>query len=242
MQKIQLLPAIDIVEGKAVRLRQGAAGSEKIYGEPIEIAAGFAAAGASWIHLVDLDAAFGRGSNHQLVVEIVKEVPAVKVEVSGGIRSQAAVEKMLNAGAARVNLGTAALENLDWAAEIIAEYGAKVAIGLDVRSEELATHGWEKAGGNLWEVLEVLEKAACPRYVVTDIKRDGMLQGVNTDLLRKVCAFTEKPVIASGGVSSIADIKELRKLAPLGIEGVIVGKALYAGSLDIASALKAAEG
>lgn len=239
MKGLTLLPAIDVVEGKAVRLRQGEAGTETVYGSPLEVAQEFVAAGAEWIHLVDLDAAFGRGSNLPLLREIVKSVP-IKVELSGGIRSEASLRDALDCGATRVNLGTAALEDPQWTEAAIKEYGDSIAIGLDVRGHTLAARGWTEEGGDLWETLERLNVAGCVRYVVTDVSRDGMLNGPNLDLLREVCAHTDSAVVASGGVATLEDIAHLRELVPLGVEGAIVGKALYAGAFSLGEALQVA--
>lgn len=237
---LTLLPAIDVVDGQAVRLRQGEAGTETAYGQPVEVAYEFVEAGASWIHLVDLDAAFGRGSNLPLLQQIISEVP-IRIELSGGIRNQESLERALESGAERVNLGTAALEDPEWTESAIKEFGERVAVGLDVRGETLAARGWTREGGNLWEVLERLDAAGCARYVVTDVKRDGMLNGPNVELLTAVCARTDAPVIASGGVSNLDDLRELRELVPLGVEGAIVGKALYAGAFTLSEALEVAE-
>ena len=237
---LTLLPAIDVVDGQAVRLRQGEAGSETVYGAPVEVAADFVAAGAQWIHLVDLDAAFGRGSNLDLLRQIIAQVP-INVELSGGIRDQASLEAALECGARRVNLGTAALEDPEWTERAIAQFGDRVAVGLDVRGETLAARGWTREGGNLWEVLARLDAAGCARYVVTDVERDGMLSGPNVELLRAMCARTDAPVIASGGVSSLEDLRTLRGLVGDGVEGAIVGKALYAGAFTLAEALAVAE-
>jgi 1-(5-phosphoribosyl)-5-[(5-phosphoribosylamino)methylideneamino] imidazole-4-carboxamide isomerase/N-(5'phosphoribosyl)anthranilate isomerase len=236
---LELLPAIDIASGQAVRLVKGLTGTETNYGSPIDQAIDFQAAGANWIHLVDLDAAFGRGDNFELLTEVIKSVD-IKVELSGGIRDTKSLERALSTNCNRVNLGTAALENPDWTAEIIAQYGEKIAVGLDVKGETLAARGWVKEGGNLWEVLDRLEQAGCPRYVVTDVNRDGTLGGPNLDLLRKICEKTNRPVIASGGVSSLEDISQLRELVAIGVEGAIIGKALYAKKFELAEALRVA--
>lgn len=237
-----LLPAVDVAEGQAVRLVQGAAGTETSYGDPLDAALAWQHAGAEWIHLVDLDAAFGRGSNRELLAEVVRRLD-VEVELSGGIRDDASLKAALDTGCRRVNLGTAALENPDWADEIVREHGDRVAVGLDVRITEqghrLAARGWTSDGGDLWEVLDRLDAAGCRRYVVTDVSKDGTLQGPNTALLREICSRTESPVIASGGVSSVDDLVELSRLAPVGLEGSIVGKALYAGNFTLEQALAA---
>lgn len=235
-----LLPAVDVADGKAVRLTQGEAGSETNYGDPVDAALDFARQGADWIHLVDLDAAFGRGSNTAIIRKVIKQVRGVQVEVSGGIRDDRSLEGALESGAARINLGTAALENPEWAADVIGRYGDVIAVGLDVRGTTLAARGWTQEGGDLWAVLDRLEAAGCSRYVVTDVTKDGTLQGPNLDLLRQITARTTKPVVASGGVSNLDDIIALRDLVPLGVEGAIVGKALYAGAFTLAEALDVA--
>lgn len=235
-----LLPAVDVADGKAVRLTQGAAGTETNYGDPVDAALEWAKQGADWIHLVDLDAAFGRGSNAGVIRKVIRQVRGVLVEVSGGIRDDRSLEAALESGATRINLGTAALENPEWAADVIGRYGDVIAVGLDVRGTTLAARGWTQEGGELWTVLERLEAAGCSRYVVTDVTKDGTLQGPNLELLREITSRTTKPVVASGGVSSLDDIIALRDLVPLGVEGAIVGKALYAGAFTLAEALDVA--
>ena len=237
-----LLPAVDVADGKAVRLTQGEAGTETNYGDPVEAALEWAKQGASWIHLVDLDAAFGRGSNAGVMRKVIKQVRGVQVELSGGIRDDRTLEAALDSGASRINLGTAALENPEWAADVIGRYGDAIAVGLDVRGTTLAARGWTRDGGDLWAVLDRLEDAGCSRYVVTDVTKDGTLRGPNIELLREMTDRTQKPVVASGGVSSLDDIAALRELVPLGVEGAIVGKALYAGAFTLAEALDVAGG
>ena len=238
MTKLILLPAVDVADGKAVRLTQGEAGSETSYGDPVDAAGEWVAQGAEWIHLVDLDAAFGRGDNRAVIRHVIDNTPKhVNIELSGGIRDDASLEAALETGARRVNLGTAALENPDWAAEVIAKYGDQVAVGLDVRGTTLAARGWTKEGGDLWEVLDRLEAAGCARYVVTDVTKDGTLKGPNLDLLIQVAARTSKPVVASGGIANLGDITALRALVDAGIEGAIVGKALYAKAFTLVEAL-----
>jgi len=233
---LTLLPAVDVADGQAVRLVQGAAGSETSYGDPLEAALAWQHDGADWVHLVDLDAAFGRGSNAELLADVVRRLD-VQVELSGGIRDDESLRAALATGAARVNIGTAALEDPEWCDRICGEYGDRVAIGLDVRGRTLAARGWTRDGGDLFEVLERLDKAGAARYVVTDITKDGTMRGPNLDLLREVCARTDKPVIASGGVSKLDDLRALATLEPIGVEGVIAGKALYAGAFTVAEAL-----
>ncbi|WP_084075925.1 bifunctional 1-(5-phosphoribosyl)-5-((5-phosphoribosylamino)methylideneamino)imidazole-4-carboxamide isomerase/phosphoribosylanthranilate isomerase PriA [Demequina sp. NBRC 110052] len=234
--RLELLPAVDVADGQAVRLTQGEAGSETKYGDPLAAALDWVKGGAEWIHLVDLDAAFGRGSNADLLASVVKAVD-VKVEMSGGIRDDESLERAMGTGCARVNLGTAALENPEWTASAIDRFGDRVAVGLDVRGTTLAARGWTKDGGDLWEVLARLDAAGCSRYVVTDVRKDGMLTGPNLELLAQVCDATDAPVVASGGVSSLADIAALRTLTHQGVEGAIVGKALYNGNFTLPEAL-----
>ncbi|MGN6427339.1 bifunctional 1-(5-phosphoribosyl)-5-((5-phosphoribosylamino)methylideneamino)imidazole-4-carboxamide isomerase/phosphoribosylanthranilate isomerase PriA [uncultured Leifsonia sp.] len=238
--RLVLLPAVDVADGKAVRLTQGEAGSETSYGDPVDAAAEWADAGAEWIHLVDLDAAFGRGSNRSLLKKVIRQTKGVKIELSGGIRDDESLEQALEIGATRVNLGTAALENPEWAANVIGRFGEAIAVGLDVRGTTLAARGWTREGGDLWEVLERLEDAGCARYVVTDVTKDGTLKGPNLDLLRQVMDRTARPVVASGGISSLDDIAALRELVPQGLEGAIVGKALYSGAFTLPEALDVA--
>ena len=238
MSHLILLPAVDVADGAAVRLVQGEAGSATSYGNPLDAALEWQSAGAEWIHLVDLDAAFGRGSNRDLLADITGQLD-VHVELSGGIRDDESLRAALATGCARVNLGTAALENPQWCREAIAEFGDRIAVGLDVRGTTLAARGWTQEGGDLWEVLDRLESDGCSRYVVTDVTKDGTLQGPNLDLLRQVCERTNKPVIASGGVSSLADLRAIAELVPLGVEGSIVGKALYAQAFTLQEALAA---
>jgi phosphoribosylanthranilate isomerase len=241
-ERLELLPAVDVASGQAVRLVQGEAGSETSYGDPLSAALDWHAGGAEWIHLVDLDAAFGRGSNAELLAQVAAELSGkgVKVELSGGIRDDASLERALSTGATRVNLGTAALEDPEWTARVIAQFGAQIAVGLDVRGTTLAARGWTQEGGDLWEVLARLDDAGCARYVVTDVTKDGTLRGPNVDLLREVCERTSAPVVASGGISSLEDLRVLRELVPAGVEGAIVGKALYAGAFTLPQALDVA--
>ncbi|MDP9497364.1 MAG: bifunctional 1-(5-phosphoribosyl)-5-((5-phosphoribosylamino)methylideneamino)imidazole-4-carboxamide isomerase/phosphoribosylanthranilate isomerase PriA [Actinomycetota bacterium] len=231
-----LLPAVDVAGGQAVRLVQGESGSETSYGDPLQAALAWQEGGAQWVHLVDLDAAFGRGSNRELLALVVGELN-LDVELSGGIRDDASLAAALATGCRRVNLGTAALEQPEWCARAIAEHGDRIAVGLDVRGTTLAARGWTQDGGNLWEVLARLDAEGCARYVVTDVRRDGTLTGPNLDLLRDVCARTDRPVVASGGVSSLDDLRALATVD--GVEGAIVGKALYAGQFTLPEALAA---
>jgi 1-(5-phosphoribosyl)-5-[(5-phosphoribosylamino)methylideneamino] imidazole-4-carboxamide isomerase/N-(5'phosphoribosyl)anthranilate isomerase len=235
---LELLPAVDVADGQAVRLVQGEAGSETSYGDPLDAALQWQRDGAQWVHLVDLDAAFGRGSNRDLIASVVDALD-VRVELSGGIRDDASLAAALATGCARVNLGTAALESPDWVRSAIATHGDRIAVGLDVRGTTLAARGWTQDGGELFDVLARLDADGCARYVVTDVRRDGTLTGPNLELLRQVCSATDRPVVASGGVSSIDDLRALSELVPIGVEGAIVGKALYAGAFTLAAALEA---
>ena len=236
MSSLELLPAIDVKGGKEVRLVQGELAAESQYGDPREVALEFLAAGAEWIHLVDLDAAFGIGSNAQLLEEVIKSVD-LRVELSGGIRDDESLRRALATGCERVNLGTAALEDPEWTAKVIAEFGDRIAVGLDVRGHTLAARGWTREGGDLFETLARLDRDGCARYIVTDVAKDGTLTGPNLELLREVCAATSKPVVASGGVSTLADLEAIKSLTAIGVEGAIVGKALYAGAFTLQEAI-----
>jgi 1-(5-phosphoribosyl)-5-[(5-phosphoribosylamino)methylideneamino] imidazole-4-carboxamide isomerase/N-(5'phosphoribosyl)anthranilate isomerase len=241
MSVFEILPAIDVKSGQAVRLVQGELSAETQYGEPVQVAQEFAAAGARWLHLVDLDAAFGQGNNFPLIQQIIESVD-LKIELSGGIRNEASLLKALSTGCNRINLGTAALENPEWTEDVIARFGDKVAVGLDVKGRELSSRGWTKVGGDLFEVIERLDRAGCSRYVVTDVSRDGTLTGPNLELLRDITNFTKTPIIASGGISSLEDIKNVSTLTRNGVEGVIIGKALYSGAFTLPQALEIASG
>ena len=239
MKYLELLPAVDVKDGRAVRLVQGELSKESIYGAPLQVALEFQNAGAEWIHLVDLDAAFGRGDNSRMLAEIVGALD-IKVELSGGVRDDESLARAIATGCRRINLGTAALENPEWTARVIAEYGDLIAVGLDVRGQTLAARGWTSEGGDLFETLARLDRDGCARYVVTDVTKDGTLTGPNIELLKSVCAATSKPVVASGGISNLSDIANLAALTSIGIEGAIVGKALYAGAFTLGEALRVA--
>ncbi len=237
-----LLPAVDVSDGKAVRLVQGKAGTETEYGSPVDAARSWVNQGAEWIHLVDLDAAFGRGSNAGLLERVVHDVRgAARVEMSGGIRDDESLTKALATGCDRVNLGTAALENPEWTERVIKEHGDRIAVGLDVRGHTLAARGWTQEGGDLWETLGRLDDAGCSRYVVTDVAKDGTMHGPNFHLLKQVCEATDRPVIASGGIAHLEDLHKLADMVQHGIEGAIVGRALYDGAFTLAEAIAAIE-
>jgi phosphoribosylformimino-5-aminoimidazole carboxamide ribotide isomerase/phosphoribosylanthranilate isomerase len=241
MKTLEILPAIDVKEGSAIRLVQGELDKQSKYGDPIEIATQFVASGASWIHLVDLDAAFGLGNNFEVLASVIKSVD-IKIELSGGIRDDESLNRALSTGCTRINLGTAALEQPEWTESVIKKHGDKIAVGLDVRGRQLSARGWTKIGGDLFEAITRLDKAGCARYVLTDITRDGTLTGPNLELLKEVTSFTKTPIVASGGISSLSDVKALTQLTNDGVEGVIIGKALYAGAFTLAQVLATAKG
>ena len=220
--RLVLLPAVDIAGGQAVQLVQGRAGSEQRFGDPRTAAQRWQDAGAEWIHLVDLDAAFGRGNNAEIVAELTSHL-RLNVELSGGIRDDESLERP------------------EWCEEIIDCYGERIAIGLDVRGSKLAARGWTREGGDVYETLHRLDQAGCARFVVTDVSSDGMLNGPNLELLRRVCEETDRPVIASGGISTLEDIIALRHMVDIGVEGAIIGTALYVGRFTIEEALVAAQ-
>jgi phosphoribosylanthranilate isomerase len=233
---LELWPAIDLMDGQAVQLVQGEAGSVKRFGDPLAAAARWADAGARWLHVVDLDAAFGRGSNADVVAAMVAASP-MDVQISGGVRDDASLGRALDTGCAWVSVGTAAIERPDWCADVLARYADRVAISIDVRDGRLAGRGWTTEGEDALEAVTRLSGQGCRRFIVTDVGRDGTLGGPNLDLLRQVCARTDASVIASGGVSSLADIAALRGV----VRGAIVGTALYVGRIDLAEALRVAE-
>jgi 1-(5-phosphoribosyl)-5-[(5-phosphoribosylamino)methylideneamino] imidazole-4-carboxamide isomerase/N-(5'phosphoribosyl)anthranilate isomerase len=237
MKKFELLPAVDIKAGRAVRLKQGEIRDKTIYGSPIECALDFQKAGATWLHLVDLDAAFGVDSNADLVLEVINSL-SIKVELSGGIRTDESLSRALATNCERVILGTAALEDPKWASTVIQKYGQSVAVSLDVRGESLAARGWVREGGNLYEAITRLADDGCALFIVTDISKDGTLTGPNFELLERVCNFSKVPVIASGGISSLKDLEKLVAMQDIGIQGAIVGKALYKSAFTLADALK----
>ena len=241
MKTLEILPAIDVKEGVAIRLVLGELDKQSKYGDPIEIATQFVASGASWIHLVDLDAAFGLGNNFEVLASVIKSVD-IKIELSGGIRDDESLNRALSTGCTRINLGTAALEQPEWTESVIKKHGDKIAVGLDVRGRQLSARGWTKSGGDLFEAITRLDKVGCARYVLTDITRDGTLTGPNLELLKEVTSFTKTPIVASGGISSLRDVKTLTQLTNDGVEGVIIGKALYAGAFTLAQVLATAKG
>ena len=241
MKILDILPAIDVKEGNAIRLVQGELDKQSKYGDPIEIATQFVASGASWIHLVDLDAAFGLGNNFEVLASVIKSVD-IKIELSGGIKDDESLNRALTTNCSRINLGTAALDNPEWVESVIKKHGDKIAVSLDVMGRVLSARGGTKSGGDLFEAITRLDKVGCARYVLTDITRDGTLTGPNLELLKEVTSFTKTPIVASGGISSLSDVKALTQLTNDGVEGVIIGKALYAGAFTLAQVLATAKG
>ena len=241
MKALEILPAIDVKDGVAIRLAKGELDKQSKYGDPLEVAAEFTSSGVSWIHLVDLDAAFGLGNNFEVLASVIKSVD-IKIELSGGIRDDESLNRALSTGCTRINLGTAALEQPEWTESVIKKHGDKIAVGLDVRGRQLSARGWTKSGGDLFEAITRLDKVGCARYVLTDITRDGTLTGPNLELLKEVTSFTKTPIVASGGISSLSDVKALTQLTNDGVEGVIIGKALYAGAFTLAQVLATAKG
>lgn len=239
-KNLELLPAVDVSGGLAVRLAQGDTQTEESFGSPMDAAQTWIRAGAEWIHLVDLDAAFERGENQAVIQEVVAGCKGVKIQLSGGIVDKYSLDAALATGATRVNLATPALANIDWVKQAISEFGDRIAVGLDVRGSTLIGRGSSIEVGELQEMLEQLEQAGCARYIVTDVAKDGMLQGPNLELLRQVLARTNSPVVASGGISSLDDISKLCQLVPDGLEGTILGKALYAKRFTLEQALELA--
>jgi 1-(5-phosphoribosyl)-5-[(5-phosphoribosylamino)methylideneamino] imidazole-4-carboxamide isomerase/N-(5'phosphoribosyl)anthranilate isomerase len=237
-KNLELLPAVDVSKGQAVRLSQGDSDTEESFGSPMDAARTWINSGAQWIHLVDLDAAFERGNNGSIIREVVAGCQGVKIQLSGGIVDQQSLDAALATSATRINLATPALADMSWVQKVIAEFGDRIAVGLDVRGSTLIGRGSSKEVGEWLEVLEQLEQAGCARYIVTDVAKDGMLQSPNLELLRQVLEITEKPVVASGGISSLDDISALNQLVPYGLESAILGKALYANRFTLEQALE----
>ena len=243
MSKLILLPAVDVSNGVAVRLTRGQVDTDTEYGDPLDVARDFVEQGAEWLHLVDLDAAFGRGNNTTVIRRVVNELAgSLNIQLSGGIRDEDSLDRALEAGVRRVNLGTAALANPDWVVSAISEHGDRVAVGLDVRGTTLAARGTTEIGADVFETLEILESGGCSRYIVTDVDTDGAMSGPNLDLLADIARRTDAPVVASGGIATLVDIAAIRDLVPQGVEGAILGKALYAGAFTFRDALATANG
>lgn len=238
---LELLPAVDVSDGKAVRLSRADSNTATEYGSPLEAAQSWIAAGAKWIHLVDLDAAFGRADNRAIIAETITQCASVRIELSGGIKDAASLERALALGVERVVLSTAALDDADFVAWAIGQFKGSIAVGLDVRGSKLSARGQTAEGGELEDAIAMLEDAGCYRYVVTDVTRDGTLEGPNIDLLKFVMSRTSKPVVASGGISSLDDIRDLKALVHTGLEGAILGKALYAKNFRLEEAIEIAD-
>ena len=234
---IELLPAVDVLGGKVAQLVQGVAGTEKTFGDPVEAALRWQNAGAEWIHLVDIDAAFARGDNRELLAEVVRAVD-IDVELSGGVRDEESLTAALATGCRRAVIGSDALANPDWCRRAIADHGDRVAVALDVRGETLSPRGGYDDVGELFGTLARLDSEGCSRYVVTDVDRDGALHGPNFELLRAVCAATDRPVVASGGVAGLQDVADLQAMRSEGLEGAVVGTALHERRFTLEQALE----
>ena len=241
MKALEILPAIDVKDGVAIRLTKGELNNQSQYGDPLEVAGEFAKSGVNWIHLVDLDAAFGLGNNFKILASIIKSVD-IKIQLSGGIKDDESLNRALSTGCSRINLGTAALDNPDWVESVIKLHGDKIAVALDVDGKVLSPRGGNKSGGDLFQMITRLDKVGCARYVLTDVNRDGALSGPNLELLKEVTSFTKTPIVASGGVSSLGDVKALMQLTNKGVEAVIIGKGLYTGAFTLAQVLATTQG
>jgi phosphoribosyl isomerase A len=236
---LTLYPAVDIKDGRAVRLTQGRADEETVYdADPVAAAQRFADAGTPWLHVVDLDAAFtGEPRNRHLIASIV-EATGCKVQASGGVRTVADVEASLGYGAERVVIGTMALTDPAFVAEVLDRVGPRIAVGLDARGTTLQARGWTEEAGDLFEAIEQFTAMGVPRFVYTDVAKDGMLEGPNVEMLAEVADATSAAVTASGGVSSLEDLRTLATCHPR-VDAAIVGKALYSGAFTLAEALAA---
>lgn len=236
LSSFELLPAIDVSNGLSVR--PGDQNSQESFGSPKDIASGWIASGANWIHLVDLDAAYGKGENRKLINEVVALCTGIQVQVSGGIRDQDSLIAALATGATRINLATSALLDMPWVESVISNYSNQISVSLDVSGSRLVARGSGEEVGELEQVLARLEEFGCARYVVTDVTRDGSLSGPNLELLEQVLSQTAKPVVASGGIAELADLQALVALRFKGLAGAILGKALYVGRFSLEQALK----
>ena len=241
MKALEILPAIDVKGGVAVRLTKGELDNQSKYGDPLEVAGEFVKSGVKWIHLVDLDAAFGSGNNFKILDSIIKSVD-IKIQLSGGIKDDESLNRALTTNCSRINLGTAALENPEWVESVIKKHGDKIAVALDVDGKVLSPRGGGKNCGDLFQMITRLDKAGCARYVLTDVNRDGTLTGPNLELLKEVTSFTKTPIVASGGVSSLSDVKALMRLTDQGVEAVIIGKGLYTGAFTLPEVLATVKG
>ena len=241
MKALEIFPAIDVKDGVAIRLTKGELNNQSKYGDPLEVANEFVKSGVNWIHLVDLDAAFGIGDNSEILALIIKNIN-IKIQLSGGIKDEQSLNKALATGCSRINIATSALEQLDWVESVIHKHGDKVCVSLDVNGKVLSPRGSNKSGEDLFQVITRLDKAGCARYVLTDVNRDGALNGPSLELLKEVTSFTKTPIVASGGVSSLSDVKSLMQLTNQGVEAVIIGKALYTGAFTLTQALATVKG
>ena len=241
MKALEIFPAIDVKDGVAIRLTKGELNNQSKYGDPLEVANEFVKSGVNWIHLVDLDAAFGIGDNSGILASIIKNIN-IKIQLSGGIKDEQSLNKALATGCSRINIATSALEQLEWVESVIHKHGDKICVSLDVSGKVLSPRGSNKSGGDLFQVITRLDKVRCARYVLTDVNRDGALNGPNLELLKEVTSFTKTPIVASGGVSSLNDVKSLMQLTNQGVEAVIIGKALYTGAFTLTQALATVKG
>lgn len=233
-----VFPAVDISDGRCVRLLQGRFGTETVYSDdPVKVALGFCAAGARWLHIVDLDGArTGEPKNRELVLEVVRRA-ACPVQAGGGIRTGDDVEEIIAAGANRAVMGTAALENPDGVRTACARYGERIAVSLDARNDELAAHGWTVGSGiPLLEAVSTFEDAGVSAFIYTDVGRDGTMSGPDLDGLMRLCDSTDRPVIASGGIASLEDLRGVARLRPVGVSGAIIGRALYENKFGVGDA------
>ena len=235
LSSFELLPAIDVSNGLSVR--PGTENSNESFGSPMDIASEWIASGAKWIHLVDLDAAYGKGENRKLISEVVSRCTGINVQISGGIRDQESLTAALQTRASRINLATSALMDMPWVESVISTHGNQISVSLDASGSRLVARGSGEDVGKLEPVLQQLEDLGCARYVVTDVKRDGSLNGPNLELLEQVLSLTGKPVIASGGIAELSDLEALVGLRSKGLAGAILGKALYVGRFSLEQAL-----
>jgi len=247
-------PAVDISEGKCVRLLQGRFGTETVYSDdPVEVALGLASAGARWLHIVDLDGARGGlgrtaeqkgtgvGTNRELVLEVVRSA-SCPVQAGGGLRGMDDVVEVLAAGASRAVLGTVALEDPAELRRVCKRFGERIAVSLDARGDELTSHGWTVGSGMpLLDAVRVFSEAGVSMFIYTDVSRDGTMSGPNLAGVSRLAQETSLPVVASGGVGTLDELREVARLHDIGVRGAIVGRALYEGKFSVIEAVRAAD-
>ena len=232
-----LIPAIDIKDGKCVRLRQGKMDDTTVFSDnPIEMADRWAAAGAKRLHIVDLDGSvYGKPKNAELVHEIAEQYPDIPIQLGGGVRDKDTVEAYLNAGVQYVIIGTRAVNEPHFVSDIALEYPRHIIVGLDAINGKLAVDGWSKLSKHdLIDLAQHFENDGVHAIIYTDISKDGMMQGANIELTKKLAESVRIPVIASGGVTNLEDLKKLKAIEKSGVSGVITGRAIYEGTLDFA--------